>query len=51
MRIVAGVGDLVQMTGNGCTCQLLSGGAVERLGGTVCDLHLAREDLERGFLG
>jgi hypothetical protein len=44
MRIVAGVGDLVQRTGDGCTGQLLGGQVVERSGGTVCGLHLARED-------
>jgi hypothetical protein len=51
MRTVAGVGDLVQRTGDGHTCRVLDGRAVERSGGTVCGLHLARGDLERGFLG
>jgi hypothetical protein len=44
MRTVAGVGDLVQRTGEGRTCQVLDGRAVERSGGTVCSLHLARGD-------
>jgi hypothetical protein len=49
-RIVAGVGDLVQRTGDGRTGQILGGQAIKRLGGTVCGLHRAREDEERGFL-
>jgi hypothetical protein len=44
MRTVAGVGDLVQRTGDGGTCWVLGGWAVERSGGTVCGLHLARGD-------
>jgi hypothetical protein len=51
MRTVAGVEDLVQRTGDGRTGRVLGGQAVERSGGTVCGLHLARGDLERGFLG
>jgi hypothetical protein len=43
-RIVAGVGDLVQRTEDGCTCQVLGARAVERSGGVVCGLHLARGD-------
>jgi hypothetical protein len=50
-RTVAGVGDLVQRTGDGRTGRVLSGRAVERSGGTVCGLHLARGDEEREFLG
>jgi hypothetical protein len=49
-RIVTGVGDLVQRTRDGRTCQVLSGRAIERLGGAVCDLHRARGDKDRGFL-
>jgi hypothetical protein len=41
---VAGVGDLVQRTGDGRTSRVLGGQAVERLGGAVCGLHLARGD-------
>jgi hypothetical protein len=44
MRTVAGVGDLVQRTGDGRTGRLLGGRAVERSGGAVCGLHLARGD-------
>jgi hypothetical protein len=50
-RTVAGVGDLVQRTGDGCTGRVLSGRAVERSGGVVCGLHRACGDEERGFLG
>jgi hypothetical protein len=51
MRIVAGVGDLVQRIGDGHTGQILGGQAIERSGGTVCGLHHTRGDEERGFLG
>jgi hypothetical protein len=51
MRTVAGVGDLVQRTEDGCTGRVLVGRAVERSGGTVCGLHLPCGDKERGFLG
>jgi hypothetical protein len=51
MRTVAGVGDLVQRTGDGRTGRVIGGRAVERSGGAVCGLHLARGDLKRGFLG
>jgi hypothetical protein len=44
MRTVAGVGDLVQRTGDGRTGRVLGGRAVERSGGAVCGLHLARGD-------
>jgi hypothetical protein len=50
-RIVAGVGDLVQRTGDGRTGQVLGGQAIERSGGVVCSLHRARGDEEHGFLG
>jgi hypothetical protein len=43
-RTVAGVGDLVQRTGDGRTGRVLGGRAIERSGGTVCGLHLARGD-------
>jgi hypothetical protein len=43
-RIMARVGDLVQRTGDGRTGQVLGGRVVERSGGTVCGLHLARRD-------
>jgi hypothetical protein len=51
MRVVIGVGDLVQRTGNGPTGRVLGGRAIERSGGTVCGLHRARGDEEHGFLG
>jgi hypothetical protein len=44
MRTVAGVGDLVQRTGDGRTDRVLGGRAVERSGGAVCGLHLTRGD-------
>jgi hypothetical protein len=44
MRTVAGVGDLVQRTGDGRTHQVLGGRAVERSGAAVCGLHLACGD-------
>jgi hypothetical protein len=50
MRIVAGVGDLVQRIGDGHTGRVLGGRAIERSGGAVCGLHRARGDEERGFL-
>jgi hypothetical protein len=43
-RTMAGVGDLVQRTRDGRTGRILGGRAVERSGGAVCDLHLARGD-------
>jgi hypothetical protein len=43
-RTVAGVGDLVQKTGDGRTSRVLGDRTVERSGGTVCGLHLARGD-------
>jgi hypothetical protein len=43
-RTVAGVGDLVQRTGDGLTGRVLGGRAVERSGGVVYGLNLARGD-------
>jgi hypothetical protein len=51
MRIMAGVGDLVQRTGDGRTSRVLGGWVIERSGGTVCGLHRARGDEKRQFLG
>jgi hypothetical protein len=48
---VAGVGDLMQRTGNGRTGRVLSSRTIERSGGAVCGLHHARGDEEREFLG
>jgi hypothetical protein len=50
MRIMAGVGDVVQKTGDGCTGRVLGNRAVERSGGAVYGLHRARGAEERGFL-
>jgi hypothetical protein len=50
-RIVAGVEDLVQRTGDGRTGWVLGGRVIERSGGVVCGLYHARGDEERGFLG
>jgi hypothetical protein len=50
-RIVARVEDLMQRTRDGRTVRVLGGRAIERSGGAVCDLHRAREDEEREFLG
>jgi hypothetical protein len=44
MKTVAGVGDLVQRTRDSHTCWILGDRAVERSGGAMCDLHLARGD-------
>jgi hypothetical protein len=51
MRIIAGVGDLVQRTGDSHTGRVLDGRVIERSGGAVCSLHRARGDVEREFLG
>jgi hypothetical protein len=41
-RILVGVGDLVQRTGDGHTGRVLGGQAIERSGGTMCGLYRAR---------
>jgi hypothetical protein len=41
---MAGVGDLVQRTGDGHAGQVLGDRAVERSGDAVCGLHLSRGD-------
>jgi hypothetical protein len=51
MRIMTGVGDLMQRTGNGHTGRVLGGRAIERSGGALCSLHRIRGDEERMFLG
>jgi hypothetical protein len=51
MRIMAGVGDLVQRIGDGRTGRVFGGRAIERSGGAVCGLHRARGDVEHGLLG
>jgi hypothetical protein len=50
MRIVAGVGDLVQRTEDGRTSWVLGGRAIERSGDAACGLYYARGDEERVFL-
>jgi hypothetical protein len=47
---VAGVGDLIQMIGDGRIGRVLGGQAIERSDGAVCGLHHARGDEEREFL-
>jgi hypothetical protein len=51
MRIVAGVGDLMQRIGDGRTGRVLGGRVIERSGGVVCGLHRACGDEECVFLG
>jgi hypothetical protein len=51
MRIVAGVGDLVQRSEDGRTGRVLGGRVIERPGDAMCGLHHAGGDDERGFLG
>jgi hypothetical protein len=50
-RIMTGVEDRVQRTGDGRTGQVLGGRTIGRLGDVVCGLHHAHGDEERGFLG
>jgi hypothetical protein len=49
-RIVAGVGDLVQRTGDGRTSRVLGGRTIERSSGAVCGLQCSCGDEEREFL-
>jgi hypothetical protein len=49
-RIMTGVGDLVQRTGDGRTGRILGGRAIKRSDGAVCGLHHACGDGEPGFL-
>jgi hypothetical protein len=51
MRIMPGVGDLVQRIEDGCTGWVLCGRTIERSGDVVCGLHHARGDEEHMFLG
>jgi hypothetical protein len=50
-RIMVGVGDLVQMTGDGHTGRVLGCRTIERSGDILCDLHRVCGDEEGGFLG
>jgi hypothetical protein len=49
MRIMAGVGDLVQRTGDGHIGRVLGDQAIERSGGALCGLHRAHGDEKREF--
>jgi hypothetical protein len=51
MRIMAGVGDLVQRIRDGRTGRILGGWVIGRLGDVVCGLHHARGEGECEFLG
>jgi hypothetical protein len=51
MRIVVGVGDLVQRIRDAHTGWVLSGRAIERSGDAVCGLHRVCVDEKCGFLG
>jgi hypothetical protein len=50
MRIVTGVGDLVQRIRDGHTSRVLDGRTIGRSGDVMCDMHCVRGDEERGFL-
>jgi hypothetical protein len=50
-EVVAGVGDLVQRTGDGHTGQALGGQTIGRSGDAVCGLYRAQGEKKRGFLG
>jgi hypothetical protein len=50
-RIMTGVGDQVQRSGDGRSGRVLGGRAIEWSGGAMCGLHRARGDEEHGFLG
>jgi hypothetical protein len=51
MRIMVGVGDLVQRIGDGRTGRVLGGRTIGRSGDVVYDLHYAHGDEECEFLG
>jgi hypothetical protein len=48
---MAGVGDLVQRTGDGRTSRVLNGQAIERSSAALCGLHRAFGDEDYRFLG
>jgi hypothetical protein len=50
-RIVVGVGDLVQRTGDGGTGRVLGARMIKRSGDIMRGLHRARGDEEHVFLG
>jgi hypothetical protein len=49
-EVVAGVGDLMQRTGNGRTDWVLGGQMIGRSGDVMYGLHRTCGDEERGFL-
>jgi hypothetical protein len=49
VSIMTGVGDLVQMTGDGRTDRVLSDRTIERSGDAMCNLHRTRGDDEHAF--
>jgi hypothetical protein len=51
MRIMVGVGHLVQRTEDGHIGRVLCGRMIGTSGDIVCGLYRAQEDEERGFLG
>jgi hypothetical protein len=51
MRIMTGVGDLVQRTEDGRTSQILGDRVIERSGDIICGLHRAHRDEKHMFLG
>jgi hypothetical protein len=51
MRIVVGVGDLVQRTEDDRTGRVVSGWMIGMSGDAVCCLHCSSGDVEHGFLG
>jgi hypothetical protein len=50
MRIVAGVGDLMQRTGDSRTGRVLDNRTIGWSGDVVCGLYRAHEDEKREFL-
>jgi hypothetical protein len=51
MRIVIGIGDLVQRTWDGRTDRILGGRTIRRSGDAMCGMHHARGDEKSEFLG
>jgi hypothetical protein len=51
MRIIVGVGDLVERVRDGHVGQVVSGRTIRRSDDTVYGLHRARGDEEHKFLG
>jgi hypothetical protein len=50
MRIVTGLGDLVQRTGDSDTCRVLGGRMIERSGDTVYGLHCTQHKIQNRIL-